>query len=254
MADLVAAELRNRILIGELENGDELPPEATLLQEFGVSRPSLREALRILETEGLVRTRRGKLGGAIVSQPTPEGAAYHLGLVLQGTRVDLQDLAQARQLLEPVCVSLAAQRPDREHVAAELEDLIAQSERVIDDGPQFTASLLEFHRALVSASQNRTLEILIGALESLWGGQETAWAQRASATGAYPDEQGRQEAIKSHRRIARRIAKGDAEGASRASRDHLAASMSFVCGDANSRSRSSGEGGAAIVDAAPIRL
>jgi GntR family transcriptional repressor for pyruvate dehydrogenase complex len=251
MADLVAAELRNRILVGELEDGDELPPEAILLQEFAVSRPSLREALRILETEGLVRTRRGKLGGAIVSRPTPEGAAYHLGLVLQGARVELEDLAQARQLLEPVCVSLAAQRADRERVAADLEVLIAESERVIDDGPQFTASLLEFHRALVSMAQNRTLEILIGALESLWSGQETAWAQRASAAGAYPDEEGRRQAIKSHRRIARRVAKGDAEGAERASRDHLAASMSFVCGDGDTTARPSSP---AIVDAAPIRL
>src|ERR1700733_15025839 len=118
-AELVAADIRTRILHGELDGG--LPTEMILLEEFSVSRPTLREALRILETEGLVRTRRGKQGGAVVSRPTVDTAAYNLGLVLQSVRVDLRAPANARHLLEPLCVSLAAQRPDREKVAADLE-------------------------------------------------------------------------------------------------------------------------------------
>ena len=83
MAELVASQLRRRIIGGDLGDGDELPREAELLDEFGVSRPSLREALRILETEGLIRIRRGKVGGAIVQRPTAESTAYHVGLTLQ---------------------------------------------------------------------------------------------------------------------------------------------------------------------------
>src|SRR6476619_494453 len=86
-AELVAADIRGRILSGELDEG--LPTEMVLLEQFSVSRPTLREALRILETEGLVRTRRGKQGGAVVSRPTVDTAAYHLGLVLQSVSVDL---------------------------------------------------------------------------------------------------------------------------------------------------------------------
>src|SRR5438309_4148057 len=89
-AELVAADIRGRILSGELDEG--LPTEMVLLEEFSVSRPTLREALRILETEGLVRTRRGKQGGAVVSRPTVDTAAYHLGLVLQSGSVDLRDI------------------------------------------------------------------------------------------------------------------------------------------------------------------
>jgi GntR family transcriptional regulator, transcriptional repressor for pyruvate dehydrogenase complex len=249
-AELVAADIRTRILHGELDEG--LPTEVILLEEFSVSRPTLREALRILETEGLVRTRRGKQGGAVVSRPTVDTAAYHLGLVLQSVRVDLRDLANARHLLEPLCVSLAAQRPDREKVAADLEALVDESQELIGDGAAFTASLLGFHEALVKACQNETLQILVGTVESVWDSQERAWAQEASERGDYPDKEGQRHALESHRRIARRIGKGDATGASRAARDHLAASMSYVCGGELGEVDEPAEFGR-VVDAALLR-
>lgn len=229
MADLVAAQLRTRIIAGDLQDGDELPTEGVLLEEFPVSRPSLREAFRILETEGLLRIRRGKRGGCIVQRPTPESAAYHLGLVLQSSRVELADLALARQLLEPVCVGLAARRPDVDKVVDHLNSLIDESEKLMGDGSEFTSSLLEFHHALISGSGNQTMEILVGTLEQVWSGQEQAWAEEAAGAGVYPDEAAQRQALDSHRKITQRIAKGDAEGAMRAARKHLEASMSYVC-------------------------
>jgi len=249
-AELVAADIRARILHGELDEG--LPTEVILLEEFSVSRPTLREALRILETEGLVRTRRGKQGGAVVSRPTVDSAAYQLGLVLQSVKVDLRDLADARHLLEPLCVSLAAQRPDREKVAAELEALVDESQELIGDGAAFTASLLRFHEALVKACKNETLQVLVGTVESVWDSQERAWAQEASERGDYPDKEGQRHALESHRRIARRIGKGDATGASRAARNHLAASMSYVCGSSIGDGEEPAEFGR-VVDAALLR-
>src|ERR1700761_8254643 len=80
-AELVANDIRTRILIGEFIDG--LPKESILLDDYEVSRPTAREALRILETEGLIETRRGRQGGAVVRRPTPASAAYHLGLTLQ---------------------------------------------------------------------------------------------------------------------------------------------------------------------------
>ena len=251
-AELVAADIRLRILTGDLDEG--LPTETILLDEFSVSRPTLREALRILETEGLVRTRRGKQGGAVVSRPTVDTAAYHLGLVLQGASVDLTDLASARHLLEPLCVSLAASRTDREKVAKDLEDLIEASESVMEDGAAFTASLLEFHEHLVAACQNETLKILVGTVERVWQSQERAWAVAAAERGEYPDKEARKHALDSHRRIARRIANGDADGASRASRNHLAASMSYVCGTSGGDEDAASTGLSQVVDAALLRL
>jgi DNA-binding transcriptional MocR family regulator len=91
VAEMVADVLRVRIVDGELADGDLLPRQEDLVEEFGVSLPSLREAMRILETEGLISVRRGNIGGAVVHRPTPQAAAYMLGLVLQSHRVVLGD-------------------------------------------------------------------------------------------------------------------------------------------------------------------
>jgi GntR family transcriptional regulator, transcriptional repressor for pyruvate dehydrogenase complex len=228
MAELVAARLRQRIVSGDLDDGDELPREAELQQEFQVSRPSLREAIRILETEGLIRIRRGKVGGAIVKRPTPASAAYHLGLTLQSQEVTLEDLAAARSVLEPTCAGLAAAREDREHVVAELTRLVEECESRIDDSYEFTTSALEFHTAVVVLCGNATITALAGALEAVWGSQERLWAKQASTEGAYPDVKLRREALTAHRRIIRHIRDGDVDGATRAMRRHLVQSQPFV--------------------------
>src|SRR5918996_2342005 len=92
VAEMVADILRARIVDGALGDGDLLPKQDDLLEEFRVSRPSIREAMRILETEGLVSVRRGNIGGAEVHAPKPSNAAYMLGLVMQSKHVRLGDL------------------------------------------------------------------------------------------------------------------------------------------------------------------
>ena len=79
-AELVAAQLRNQIVRGELREGDALPPEAALMAQFGVSRPTLREAFRVLESEALISVRRGARGGAHVHTPDGDVAARYAGL------------------------------------------------------------------------------------------------------------------------------------------------------------------------------
>src|SRR5215471_21606371 len=113
IAETVAAELRTRILAGDGPGDYRLPTQDQLVQDFGVSYPSIREALRILETEGLVTVRRGNVGGAEVHRPDESSAAYHLGLALQGARVTLGDLAAGLRMLEPLCAAECATRPDR---------------------------------------------------------------------------------------------------------------------------------------------
>ena len=112
IAETVAAELRTRILTGDYR----FPTQDQLVKEFGVSYPSVREAIRILETEGLVTVRRGNIGGAEVHRPDESSAAYHLGLALQGAQVTLGDLAAGLQLLEPLCAAECARRDDRADV------------------------------------------------------------------------------------------------------------------------------------------
>ncbi len=86
--ELVAANLRRRIITGELGAGDPLPNESVLMEQFGVSRPTLREAFRILESESIITVLRGARGGARVMAPDASVAARYTGLLLQyqGTR------------------------------------------------------------------------------------------------------------------------------------------------------------------------
>src|SRR5665213_2233949 len=89
LAEIIAVNLRDRILASEFADGSNLPKQEDLLDEFGVSPPSMREALRILETEGLVTVQRGNVGGAVVHQPQVAKVAYMMALVLQARTVAL---------------------------------------------------------------------------------------------------------------------------------------------------------------------
>jgi len=217
VAELVAADLRRRIVAGELADGDELPRESDLLDEFGVSRPSLREALRVLETEGLVQIRRGNVGGAIVRRPNATTAAYHLSLTLRANDVTHEDLGVARLSIEPICAALAAGLPERESIVEELTRLVDQSERCTTIAA-FTESAHAFHQRLTELCGNTTMMLLAGTLESVWGAQES----RAVAFDAHPDDvPERKRSIAAHRRLIGAIEAGNGDRASREMRKHL---------------------------------
>src|SRR5436190_15156949 len=108
-AELVASHLRRQIVRGELKEGDALPPESALMEHFGVSRPTLREAYRVLESEALISVRRGARGGARVHIPDGDVAARYAGLVLQFRGTTLADVYAARSAIE--LAALDAMRP-----------------------------------------------------------------------------------------------------------------------------------------------
>ena len=101
VAESVANHLRDRILSGDLKDGDLLPKEDLLRTVYPVSKPSLREAMRILETEGLISIRRGNLGGAVVHLPGEANLAYTLALVLRSNNSGTLDVAAALRECEP---------------------------------------------------------------------------------------------------------------------------------------------------------
>src|ERR1700694_5272232 len=96
-AELIAIQLRRRIARRELSEGDALPPESQLMDQFGVSRPILREAFRILESESLIEVRRGVRGGARVRLPDPRTVARYTALLLQLKGTTLGDVLDARR-------------------------------------------------------------------------------------------------------------------------------------------------------------
>jgi DNA-binding FadR family transcriptional regulator len=230
---MAAAILRERIINGELRDGDLLPKQEDLMEEFHISRPALREALRILEHEGLLTVRRGSVGGSVIAVPTAETSAYAFGLALQSRGGTLEDLAAAITEIEPLTTSLCAKRPDRAtEVVPALRSSIAENLDAIADGPAFTALAREFHELAVALCGNETLILTVGALESLWSEQERQWAARSAADDSYPPLDDRQAVIDAHVAITDAIEAGDAELAARRSGGHVKHSQRFALKDA----------------------
>jgi DNA-binding FadR family transcriptional regulator len=158
-AELVATDLRRRIVRGELAEGDILPTELELMTSYGVSRPTVREALRVLESEALVSVRRGARGGSRVETPKVAVAARYAGLVLQMGGTTLQDVFRARRVIEPAAVRMLGEKPTkakldslRAHHAYELE--------VIDDTDEFAAAAAAFHELVIELAGNNTLKLV----------------------------------------------------------------------------------------------
>jgi GntR family transcriptional repressor for pyruvate dehydrogenase complex len=154
-AELIAADLRRRIVRGELSPGATLPPE---IQLMGQSRPTLREAFRILETETLISVRRGSRGGAQVMPPDLSAAARSVGLLLQiqGTTVD--DVIEARLVIEPHCARLLARRRTRRDLA-DLRATLEQVRAAAADPAERPVPLRRFHELVLARSGGKTLAV-----------------------------------------------------------------------------------------------
>jgi DNA-binding FadR family transcriptional regulator len=221
LAEMVAEGLRERIISGELADGSMLPKQDDLLAEFRVSPPSIREALRILETEGLITVQRGNVGGAVVHRPQPNKTAYMLAMVLQSRAVDLLDVQTAMRHLEPVCVAACASRGDRETtILPRLKANIDACRANIDNADIYIGLARQFHVEIVEGCGNETMSLIIGALEQLWSAQVDRLARKPAQHGAFADRSIRLSTLKDHEKLYRLIAKGDSAGAEREARDH----------------------------------
>ena len=167
----IARQIRQAIVEGRLRADDRLPGEEELAERYGVSRPTIREALKRLAAQNLIRSRRGPAGGTFVNRPSQEemrdalATTAMLGVGLG--EFDLADVAQARRELELVCCRLAAQNRDPEQLAIMAEELNRQAQGDLSD-EAFCASDVRFHRALVDATNNRILQlVMVTVIEAL---------------------------------------------------------------------------------------
>lgn len=176
-ADLVARRLRSEIVRGAVPVGAPLASEAELMERFGVSRPTLRAALHILETEALVEVRRGSRGGAWVCEPSVDVTARRAGALLQYHRVTLDDVHRARALVEPPAVAILAARQDPGDIA-ELERTLAEEAARLDDRTGVREVGERFHIQVVELSGNQTLMMFSAMLAGIIDAQ-TARVQAA---------------------------------------------------------------------------
>ncbi len=155
-AEIIAGRIRRAIADGTLPPGTQLPPQPELAEQQGVSAPTMREALRILETESLIEVRRGVRGGAYVKAPNLGAVSRQLGMYLQVQGTTVADLYEARIVFEPPAARLLAERwtdaADQDLRACLDEERIA-----IDDPAALARAGSRFHVRLLQHCGNVSL-------------------------------------------------------------------------------------------------
>jgi DNA-binding FadR family transcriptional regulator len=222
-AELVARRIRNGIIRGELKDGDSLPAEAHLIAEFEVSRPTIREAVRILESEGLITVARGARGGARVSAPNFEMVSRAAGITLQAQGATIGDIYEMRTLIEPPAARLVAERNPKKAAAA-LRAHLETEYALVDDRFAEVKAIADFHRLLMELSGNTTLTMIAHALQEL---MERHFSLAQSINEAKEDEEFLQRrmrvGLKSHSKLIDLIEAGAGDSAEKHWRDHMIA-------------------------------
>jgi DNA-binding FadR family transcriptional regulator len=210
MAELVAAQLRRKIISGQLAEGDSLPGEAVLMEEFAVSRPTLREAFRVLESESLISIRRGARGGARVHTPEGSVAARYAGLVLEHRGTTLKDVYDARTLIETPCAGLLATRCDATDLAR-LRAAVAEAQALVDDPSAFIRAHMRFHALVVELAGNQTLAVLNGMVRHII--DQANWSHVDLDAGSPQNVRANKRGLRAHERLVDLVAAQDGPAA-----------------------------------------
>jgi DNA-binding FadR family transcriptional regulator len=204
------------VVDGQLKEGDFLPNEAELMAHFGVSRPTLREAVRVLESERLVEVRRGSRTGARVRVPGPEIVARPAGLLLELSGATIADVLVARAGIEPMAVRLLAESATSEALD-ELEEMLARDVPAGWESGRLAEATGEFSRRMVEMSGNATLTIMAGMLHEITV-RHTAFAINEHREMSKADYD---KLTRSYRRLLALLRSGDGAAAEAHWRKHL---------------------------------
>ncbi len=205
----VIAQIRAAILSGKFRPGDRLPTERELAQQFGVSRVTIRDALRALEASGLIRVKVGGQGGPYVARPDVALLSDSLGAHFQLQGTTFRELAEARLALETTAARLAAERASGDDLRA----LEAAIHGPIRPSYEAAATSLDFHTALVTAAHNRALLSMFMATRALiQKAFDTLHARQPDMVDA---------ARRAHTDLYQAIARRDADTAVKIMRDHM---------------------------------
>jgi GntR family transcriptional regulator, transcriptional repressor for pyruvate dehydrogenase complex len=215
-AELVAGTLRRMVVDGQLKDGDFLPNEAELMAHFGVSRPTLREAVRVLESERLVEVRRGSRTGAKVRVPGPEIVARPAGLLLELSGATIADVMVARAGMEPMAVRLLAESGTPE-AFEELDKMLDEDIPAGWQSGRLAETTGDFHRRVVELSGNPTLGIIAGMLHEITV-RHTAFVFKERRPVSKADYE---KLMRSYRRLMQLLRSGDGAAAEAHWRKHL---------------------------------
>ncbi|NWJ71050.1 FadR family transcriptional regulator [Pseudonocardia sp. ICBG1122] len=212
LAVLVASDIADEIVEAGLRPGDPLPNEARMLERMDVSRATLREALRVLETQGVIAIRTGRGGGPYVAQPQSKALADLLTINFRVLGVTFEEILFTRDAIEPALAGQAAlHRTDADLVR--LEELVDLMERASSPG-DYSRLNREFHTTVAVASRNRPLAVMWAAVGDVADGQ---------GVGAEWDDVLRTAGNRAHRRLVAALEASDAGKAQRIMGAHVTA-------------------------------
>lgn len=170
LSHMVAGRLRDQIASGNLKAGTMLQPESKLLELFGVSRPTLREALRILEAEGLITIGRGMRSGALIQGPSIQKVAQYANFMLAADGVTMRDLHEARMFFEPaIILSLKVHDEALKSACEGLRDCVTFLQQALESRQymEIVTGTNRFHELLAHASGNKTIAMLLSVLQTI---------------------------------------------------------------------------------------
>jgi DNA-binding FadR family transcriptional regulator len=216
LTEIVTDVLRREILTGKIRQGDNLPLEQDLAVQLGVSRPTLREALRVLESESLIRPRRGSREGAVVIAPTIDSAARYFGYLLQYSDTTLEDLARARLMLEPPLVALLAREHNDEDMAV-LRAALDRERVALEESGEFRFAQVMFHELACTMAGVETMSIFIRQLNWVLRGLVD---EHRAPQGNYNQSEAA-EAHKAHARLVELVDAGESEKTLQFWHDHV---------------------------------
>jgi len=211
-SDDVLRQIKASILDGKLEPGARLPAEKELAEQFGLSRITIRDALRVLESQGLVEIKVGAGGGAFVTQPDAQRLSALLTDLLRLQKASMKELVEARLVIETAIVTFAAERAtvsDFEAMQRAID--AARAGRSLGD-PRFTSHSVDFHIALAEAAKNPVLLFTVSSFRTLF--YETL-------DKLLPDDAMAQRAIKDHQQLLNAIKARDDQRARELMHKHL---------------------------------
>jgi GntR family transcriptional repressor for pyruvate dehydrogenase complex len=212
-SDVLADHLREKILSGRLPQGSALPVERELASSVGLSRGVVRDALRVLEIEGLISTRPGRAGGSFVRRPDAGTLQRSLNALMVGRGVRFSSLLEMRDALEPAAAELAAMNRTEQ----DLSHLDEVSERlrsaVPHDIPQFLQHNIDWHIAVFTASHNEIMQIVLDSLSRA--------VYKATDNTDFNNERTMAETIFAHDRILAAIRAGNPQKAAAAMSKHV---------------------------------
>lgn len=210
-SELIAREIAGHIVESGAAPGTMLPPEKEMVAAFGVGRTTLREALRLLESRGVLTIKSGPMGGPVVRRPRPGDLGEALTLILQFEGTSLRGVLEARQAIEPCLAFLAVARITPATIDA-LQETVDDIVGNLDDHEMFQEANERFHRLIADAAGSVVLRVFTETLTSM--------ADGVIVGVTYSPKQHRAVA-EAHQRIVDAIRRGDGPGTAEAMSAHL---------------------------------